>query len=388
MNTVELSELYTAKNYDRYPVAFVRGRGRRLWDENGRSYLDLFSGLGVSSLGHGHAGLGAALAEQTSLLLHSSNLYHQGPGARLAQALAEGSFADRVFFCNSGTEAVEAAVRMARRRDPDRHEIVTALGGFHGRTLGSLAATGQSALHEGAGPMPEGFIHVPYDDPAALGDVLGTHTAAVMVEPILGEGGVVVPAEGYLEQLRAACDHTGALLIFDEVQTGAGRTGSLWAYQQTEAIPDILTCAKGLAAGLPIGAVLATEAATAGFTKGSYGSTFGANPLACRAALAVLEALENEGVLENCRRSGAHLGQRLEALAAARNDIVEVRGRGLMMGMELTRAARPVVEAALEAGVVVNATAHSVVRFLPPLTVTTTEIDEGLEVVERCLNET
>jgi predicted acetylornithine/succinylornithine family transaminase len=388
LSIIEATDRFTAGNYARYPVAFVRGEGCRLFDDAGKGYLDLFGGLAVSALGHGHAGLVEAIREQAGKLLHTSNLYYHEPGARLAQRLVELTFADRVFFCNSGTEATEAAIKMARRASPNRFEIVTVAGSFHGRTLGALAATGQRDLQEGFGPMPDGFIHVPHNDVETITAAVGEATAAVMVEPIIGEGGVRMPAEGYLAALRKLCDETGALLIFDEVQTGIGRTGTLYAYESFGVTPDILASAKALAGGLPIGALLATEAAAVGFVPGAHGSTFGANPVACAAASAVLTALTEEGVLENCRASGAYLEGKLRDLAAARDDVAEVRGRGLMLGIELTRPARPVAAAALEAGVIVNATAGNVIRLLPPLTISKAEIDEGLGVLAKALDET
>jgi predicted acetylornithine/succinylornithine family transaminase len=385
LSVIETTDLYTTANYARFQVVFVRGKGVRLFDEKGRSYLDMFSGLAVSSLGHGHAGLTSAIADQASTLLHTSNLYYHEPGARLAERLVGSTFADRVFFCNSGAEANEAAIKMARRARPGRPGIISAFGSFHGRTLGALAATGQADLQEGFGPMPGGFTHVQYDDVDAIGRSIDESTAAVLVEPIVGEGGIIVPDPHYLENLRSICDEAGALLILDEVQTGVGRTGPLYAYQNSGITPNILTTAKGLAGGLPIGAVLADEQTAAAFVPGTHGSTFGANPVVCRAALAVLDALEHEGVLENVREAGSHLGARLERLAAEQPHVVEVRGKGLMWGIELDRPARPVVDAALERGLVINATAGQVVRLLPPLVITKSEIDEGIDLLETLL---
>jgi predicted acetylornithine/succinylornithine family transaminase len=367
-------------------VAFVSGRGSRLFDEKGRAYLDFFSGLAVSSLGHGHPGLARAIAEQAATLIHTSNLYYNEPAARLAERLVGRTFADRIFFCNSGTEANEAAIKMARRSDPRRHEIVSAYRSFHGRTLGALAATGQPDLQEGFGPMPGGFVHVPYDDVDATCAAVGNRTAAILVEPIIGEGGVLVPAAGYLAALRKLCDEAGVLLIFDEVQTGVGRTGTLYMYEQLGVTPDILTTAKGLGGGFPIGAVLATEKAAAAFVPGSHGSTFGANPLACTAASAVLDALDG-GVLENAKRSGEHLGKRLEALAKKHACIVDARGRGLLRGIELDRPTRPLVEKALERGLIANATAGNVIRIIPPLVIETAEIDEGIDILDHVIGE-
>jgi acetylornithine/N-succinyldiaminopimelate aminotransferase len=386
LSIIEATDRYTARNYARYPVAFVSGRGSRLFDEKGKAYLDFFAGLAVSSLGHGHPGLARAIAEQAGTLIHTSNLYYNEPAARLAERLVRRTFADRVFFCNSGTEANEAAIKMARRSDPRRHEIVSAYRSFHGRTLGALAATGQPDLQEGFGPMPGGFVHVPYDDVAATREAVGNRTAAVLVEPIIGEGGVLVPAAGYLAALRKLCDDAGALLIFDEVQTGVGRTGTLYMYEQLGVTPDILTTAKGLGGGFPIGAVLATEKAAAAFVPGSHGSTFGANPLACAAASAVLDALDG-GVLENAKRAGEHLGKCLEALAKKHACIVEARGQGLLRGIELDRPTRPLVEKALERGLVANATAGNVIRIIPPLVIQTAEIDEGIDILDRVIGE-
>ncbi len=385
---VSATERYTVGNYARIPMAFVSGCGRRLYDDAGRAYLDMFSGLAVSSLGHGHAGLANAIAAQAGKLIHTSNVFSNEPSARLAREMVERTFADRVFFCNSGTEANEAAIKMARRHGGERYEIVTVSGSFHGRTLGSLAATGQPSLREGFGPMPEGFIHVERCNVEAIEAAVGPKTAAVLVEPVIGEGGIIVPPEGYLEKLREICDRGGSLLIFDEVQCGWGRSGQLYAYMEFGVTPDVLCSAKGLAGGMPIGAVLATDSAAAELVPGTHGTTFGANPVACAAALAVLEAFDTEGVLENCRRAGQHLAAGLAALAQRREDIVEARGVGLMRGMELTRPGRPVVDAALSMGLVMNATAGNVLRFLPPLTITTEEIDEGLAILERALEQT
>ncbi|MFQ5477763.1 MAG: aspartate aminotransferase family protein [Candidatus Binatia bacterium] len=384
---VGLTDRFMVGNYARFPVAFVRGEGRRLWDESGKRYLDFFSGLGVSSLGHGHPGLVAAIRDQATKLLHASNLYYQEPAALLARELVERSFADRVFFCNSGTEAVEAAIKMARRADPDRHEIVATLGSFHGRTLGALAATGQPALKEGFGPLPGGFVHVPFDDVAAMDAAVGPRTAAVIVEPILGEGGVVVPDPGYLPALREVCDRAGALLVIDEVQTGVGRTGKFYAHEIFGVSPDIVASAKGLAGGLPIGAVLATESACSALVPGSHGSTFGANPLVCRAALAVLESFDDEAILDNCVVQGRRLMAGLEELCGGRDDIVALRGLGLMIGVEFACSTRPLVLAALDRGLILNSTAGNVLRFLPPLNVTEDEIDEGLEMLATVLEE-
>lgn len=384
-SSIELTERYIVGNYARFPVAFARGEGRRLYDETGKSYLDMFSGLGVSCLGHGHVGLTEAIVHQAATLLHTSNLYYHAPAAGLAKTLCDRTFAERVFFCNSGAEAVEAAIKLARRAAGERHRIIATHGSFHGRTLGALAATGQPDLREGFGPMPGGFTHVAYADYDAVAEAVDKTTAAVLVEPIMGEGGVVVPPESYLRDLRELCDREGLLLILDEVQTGMGRTGTLYAYEREEARPDILISAKGLAGGLPVGAVLTTEAIARAFTPGSHGTTFGANPVVCAAASAVLEAFDSEDILANCRDSGEHLLAGLRKIAECRDDVKEVRGRGLMIAIELSGPARPIVDRALEHGLVINATAGTVLRFLPPLNITKEEIDEGLSILEEVL---
>ena len=382
VSTIERTDRYVVGNYTRFPVAFERGDGRRLYDENGKAYLDMFSGLGVSCLGHGHAGLSAAVASQAAALMHTSNLYYHAAAAELAEALCEKTFADRVFFCNSGAEAVEAAIKLARRAATDRYRIVTAHGSFHGRTLGALAATGQPGLQEGFGPMPDGFTHVPFGDIDAAAQAVDEATAAVLVEPIMGEGGVIVPPDGYLKRLRDLCDRKGAFLIFDEVQTGVGRTGTLYAYEGENAPPDILVSAKGLAGGLPVGAVLTTETIGRALTPGSHGTTFGANPVVCATALAVLRAFDAENILANCRSQGERLQNGLRNLASRHGGVKQIRGRGLMVGMEMEAPARPIVERALQNGLIINATAGTVLRFLPPLNITGAEIDEGLAILE------
>ena len=379
------TDRYTTQNYGRFPVTFTHGRGSRLWDENGREYLDLFSGLAVSSLGHAHPALIGAITAQAERLLHTSNLYYHEPGALLAEKLVELTFADRVFFCNSGAEANEAAIKMARRASGGRYKIVSVHGSFHGRTYGALAATGQPGLHEGFGPMLEGFIHVAPGDVAAVAAAVGHDTAAVLVEPIIGEGGVQVPPPGYLAALRVICDRTGARLILDEVQTGNGRTGKLFAYEHEGVTPDIVTTAKGLGGGLPIGAVLAREDSAAAFVPGSHGTTFGANPVCCAAALAVLHELTEGGVIANAARVGQYFIDQLRKALAGRDDVLEVRGLGLMIGVEFHRETKPLVRDLLARGVVANATAGTVMRLIPPLILTEAEADEGVAALMEVL---
>jgi acetylornithine/N-succinyldiaminopimelate aminotransferase len=375
---VSATDRATTGNYARYPIAFTHGDGVRLWDANGREYLDLFAGLAVSSLGHAHPALVAAIREQAGKLVHTSNLFYHEPGARLAEKLVELTFADRVFFCNSGAEANEAAIKMVRRASNGRYKIVSVHGSFHGRTYGALAATGQPGLKEGFGPMPDGFVHVEPSSADAIAAAVDDDTAAVLVEPIIGEGGVVVPPPGYLAALRDICDRSGARLILDEVQTGNGRTGKLFAYEHEHIVPDIVTTAKGLGGGLPIGAVLAREDVAATFVPGSHGTTFGANPVCCAAALAVLTELTEGGVTANAARVGDYFFRRLHDALAGRDDVVEIRGKGLIIGVELRRDTKKVVQGLLDRGVIANATAGTVLRLIPPLVLTTADVDEAV----------
>jgi predicted acetylornithine/succinylornithine family transaminase len=375
--------------YARYPVAFARGVGSRLWDTDGKAYLDFFCGLAVTSLGHCHPAIVETIRAQAGRLLHVSNLFHHEPKARLLELLCGHSFADRVFLCNSGAEANETAMKLARRygfaAGGGRYEILAALGSFHGRTLATLAVTGQEKHRAGFEPLLPGTRLVPFADLGALERSLTRKTVAIMLEPIQGEGGVIVPPDDYLAGVRALCDREGLLLILDEVQVGLGRTGRLFAYETAGIRPDIVTLAKALGSGVPIGATLVSESVAAAMTLGMHGSTFGGNPLACAVAARTLEILLEDGVLERGRRAGARLAAALEAIAGRRPLVRAVRGRGLLLGMELDRPARPIVEACLGEGLVLNATAERVLRVLPPLVVTDEEIDEGCDILERVL---
>ncbi len=371
------------------PVAFERGEGAYLFDVEGRRYLDFFCGLAVTSLGHAYPSVVRAVQEQVGKLTHVSNVFHTEVSARLASKLSLKFGGGKVFLCNSGAEANEAAIKVARRWGASRggrYEIITAHNSFHGRTLATLAATGQQRYHVGFEPLPLGFRMVPFDDLDAARAAVRDETVAIMIEPIQGEGGVVVPRdERYLSGLRELCDQRNLLLILDEIQTGVGRTGKFFAYEHWQVKPDIVTLAKALGAGLPIGAAIARDEVAACMTHGTHGSTFGANPVASAAALAVLEALEDGSVLENCTQVGNYLMGELKALAAGETKIREVRGRGMMIGVVLDREARPLAQACLEQGLIVNATAGNVLRLLPPLNLTIAQAKEGFEIIRRVL---
>jgi predicted acetylornithine/succinylornithine family transaminase len=379
-------------NYDRLPVLFVRGHGTRLWDDTGKKYVDFVSGLGVCVAGHCHAEIIAAVVRQVTQLIHVSNLYYTRPQGELGEMLARYTFADKVFFCNSGTEANEAAIKLARKymreiKGEDRYVVVSALRSFHGRTFGSLAATGQPAKAEPFKPLPPGFVHVPFNDLPALENAVDENTCAVLLEPVQGEGGVYVADVPYLLGAREICHRKGALLILDEVQTGMGRTGALFAHEHYGITPDIMTVAKGLAGGLPIGALLASEEAAKGFGPGDHASTFGGNPLVCSAALATMMVLREEQLVENAAQVGGYFREKLQALKEKTGAIAEVRGIGLMLAAELKEErAREIVEACLERGYVVNNIGSNILRFLPPLSISTREVDGLIEVLDELLS--
>ncbi len=381
---------FVMRTYSRKPVMFVRGKGMRLWDAAGREYLDFVSGLGSCVTGHCHPRVTKAVKEQSEKLIQVSNLYYTAPQLELSEKLVSRAFPGRVFLCNSGTEACEGAIKLARKHMreagmPQRREIVAALRSFHGRTMGSLSATGQPEKAEPFAPLLPGFVHVPFNDLDALEAALNERTCAVMLEPVQGEGGVYPADVAYLRGVRELCDRYGVLLILDEVQTGMGRTGSLFAFQLYGTEPDIMTVAKGLASGLPIGALLAKEEVASSFGPGDHGSTFGGGPVPCAAALATLEVLEEEGLVENAARTGARLLEGLRELASRKDVIAEVRGLGLMLALQLKEeVAEDAAAAALDRGLVINNIGRDVLRFLPPLLVGPFEVDallEGLEAI-------
>lgn len=386
---IDRNTRHLCATYPRAPVAFVRGEGCRVWDAEGKAYLDFFASLAVLNLGQCHPAVVEAVQEQVATLTHMSNLHHTAPQARLAESLCAHSFADRVFFCNSGAEANEASIKLARKYGVDkrggRYEILTALGSFHGRTMATIAATGQEKVRQGFGPVLDGFRYVPFGDLDAMQATLSDTTVAIMVEPVLGEGGVVVPPDGYLAGVRELCDRHDLLLIADEIQTGMGRTGKLFAHEHDGVTPDIMPLAKALGGGLPIGAMLATAEVAESLTLGSHGSTFGGNAVACAAGNAVLDTLLNHGVLNHGAEMGTYFLDKLRALGEQFPFIVDVRGKGLMLGAELDREGAAIVDACLDEGLMINCAAGKVLRFVPPLIVTRAEIDEGLAILERVL---
>ena len=375
--------------YARQPLALARGSGCSVWDADGKRYLDFFAGVAVNSLGQCHPAVVEAIRRQAGELLHVSNHYHTAIEGELAELLCRHSFAERVFLCNSGTEAIEAAMKLARRWGAEmgggRYEILATHGSFHGRTFGALSATGQEKYHRGYFPLLPGVRLVPFDDLDALEAAVAPETIAIMVEPIQGEGGVVVPRPGYLRGLRALAERRDLLLIFDEIQTGLGRTGKLFAYEHEHVPPDIMALAKALGGGVPIGALCATDRIAAAFTPGAHGTTFGGNPLACAAAVAALETIADPAFLAHAAAMGARLRDGLERRAARHPHVVQVRGLGLMQGLLLDGPGGAIVARCLEAGLLINCTADRVLRMTPPLIVTADEVDEALEIVDRAL---
>ena len=384
---MELSQKYVANTYNRYALVLVRGKGTRLWDAEDREYLDFVSGLAVCNLGHCHPKVVKAIQEQAEKLIHVSNFYYIEPQIRLSSLLCEHSFADKVFFCNSGAEANEGAIKLARKyakdkMEGDRYEIITMERSFHGRTLATLTATGQEKFHKGYAPLVPGFKYVPFNDVDAIRKAIDSKTCAILVEPIQGEGGVNCPSEGYLKALRDLCDKNKMLLIFDEVQVGMGRTGKLFAYEHDGVEPDILTLAKSLAGGVPIGALLIKQGVDEGFKPGDHASTFGGNPLATAAGVAALTAILEEGMLENCQKVGAYFYLKLLQFKEKFPFIREVRGKGLILGMELKMEGGPIVLEMMKKGILINCTMGNVLRFLPPLIVTEKEVDQVVQALE------
>lgn len=376
--------------FARYNIVLDHGDGPYLYDTNGKKYIDYLAGIAVNVVGHNYKPLVDAISRQAAKMIHCSNLYYTEVQVEAAEKLKKLSDMDKVFFGNSGAEANEGAIKLARKYatdiDPEKIQIISALHSFHGRTIATLTATGQDHYHHGFGPLPEGFDYVPFNDIEALEAKMSDKTCAVMLEAIQGEGGVHVPDEDYLPKVRALCDKYNAVLIFDEVQCGMGRTGTFFGCQQFGVKPDIVTLAKGLAGGVPIGAFLATDKVASAFHPGDHGSTFGGNPLACAAACVVLDALTKDNLMKNAVEVGAYLKEKFNAYKEKYPTLIkDVRGRGLILGMELSRPGREIANECLDYGAIINCTAGNVLRFVPPLNITKTHVDELIAILDKVL---
>jgi acetylornithine aminotransferase len=390
MDTQQTADQVIALTYPRYPLTLVKGQGCTVYDDQGNRYTDFIAGIAVCNLGHAHPELAATLAKQAATLWHVSNLFYTVPQTELARRLVAHSFADRVFFANSGAEANEAAIKVARKYfhdqgRTDRYRVVSMEQSFHGRTMATLSATGQEKVRKGFAPYLDGFDFVPFNDIDALRAAVTERTCAVMLEPIQGEGGLVCPATGYLPAVRKLCDETGTLLIFDEVQTGMGRTGKLFAHEHFGIVPDVMTLAKALGNGLPIGAMLTTEKVAAAFGTGAHGTTFGGTPIISSVALKVVELLTQGNILARAAETGAYFKVALNRLKERRPAIKEVRGYGLLLGAELDRPGADVVKACMARGFIVNCVQEKVLRFAPPLIVSREEIDRLIVCLEEIL---
>ena len=388
----QLTERHVAGTYGRYPIALVKGKGMHVWDASGKKYLDFVAGVAVDSLGHCPPAVVRAIRKQAGQLLHVSNWFHIEPQARLAAEITRLSFGDKVFFCNSGTEATEGAIKLARKFFVDqgqksKTEIITTYKSFHGRTLGAMSATPQDKIQKGFGPLVPGFKYVPFDDIAAMKKAITSKTCAVMVEPIQGESGVNIPSKTYIKELRKLCTKQNVLLILDEIQTGFGRTGHLFAYQGFGAKPDIMTLAKGLGAGVPIGALVMTNNVAKALGPGTHGSTFGGNPLVCAAALASVDIVSDKLFLRNVQNMGKYFLSRLKELAKKLPVIKEVRGMGLILAIDIDGSSAEVAKDCMEQGILVNSIQPGTLRFIPPLIVTQKNIDTLIRVLTKSLTQ-
>lgn len=392
---VETGNRTVSRNYSPAPVIMSHGDGAWLWDTEGRRYLDFLAGIAVSALGHNHPAMVAAIADQASRVMHISNAFWSEPQIRLQERLTQLSGLDRVYMCNSGAEANEAAIKLVRRwqrvvRGTPRFEIITFTGSFHGRTYGAISATAQPKYHAGFEPMVPGFVYATFNDLSSVEALVGPHTAGILVEPVQGEGGVTPATQDFLQGLRAICDREGLALMMDEVQTGIGRTGTWFAYEQFGVRPDVLSLAKGLGGGFPVGAMLASAPLSEGFTRGSHASTFGGNPLGCRVALTVLEQIAAENLLSNARLQGEHFRQTLRSTLTSCPLVREVRGLGLMNGLELEASADVTARAvslARNKGLLCNVAGTTVLRFVPPLVIDASQVEQGVAIVASVLEE-
>ena len=383
---IELYDKYVMPTYKQSPVVLVKGKGIKVWDIEGREYLDFFPGWAVSGLGHCHSRVVNAIKAQSKKIIHIPNNYYNNLQARLARVISERSFGGKVFFCNSGAEANEAAIKFARIYGGEkRFEIITMEKSFHGRTLAMVAASGQDKIKKGFSPLPAGFRHIRFNDFQVVKDAIGPQTVAIMLEPIQGEGGINVASKDYLTMLRRLCDQKNILLIFDEIQTGMGRTGRMFCYQHYGVIPDLMTLAKTLGGGVPIGALVAGRKIADTLKPGSHASTFGGNPLVCSASLAAFKAIEKERLLDNVRDMGRYLFEQLNELKKRHSIIKEVRGMGLMIGLELNREGTALAEECLKRRLLINCTQGNILRLMPPITVTKKNIDKAMRILDEVL---
>jgi acetylornithine/N-succinyldiaminopimelate aminotransferase len=388
---IKKADQVIAKTYKRFPIVIAKGKGCTLWDTEGKKYTDFVAGIAVCNLGHAHPGVSKALCMQADTLFHVSNLYYTIPQVDLAYWLTENSFADRVFFCNSGAEANEAAIKLARKYfkekgESGRYRIISMEHSFHGRTMATLSATGQDKIKQGFEPVLEGFDYVPFNDISTLRRKIDLSTCAVLVEPIQGEGGVRCPDSEYLKAVRQICDETGILLIFDEIQTGMGRTGKLFAYEHFGIAPDIMTLAKALANGLPIGAMLAREEVAHAFGPGSHASTFGGTPVVTAASLEVVRVLLKENIMDHCKKTGDYFKERLAWLKNRHELIEDVRGMGLLLGMKLKIEGDQIVASCMEKGFLINCIQGNILRFIPPLIIEKEDIDALVACLDEILD--
>lgn len=392
LKIIETCDSTICRTYARFPVVFTKGSGCRLWDKEGKEYRDFLSGIAVCNLGHCPENLTKVICEQAGKLVHVSNLFYTEPQVLLAAELVKRSFGDRVFFCNSGAEANEAAIKLARKysfthHGPGRYQIITMINSFHGRTLATLSATGQEKVQKGFEPLVDGFVYAEFGSIESVRNLITERTCAVMVEPIQGEGGVRIPPEGYLSELKALCEEKKLLLIFDEVQVGMGRTGKLFAYEHEGVAPHIMTLAKALANGLPMGAMITTEEVASVFDPGSHASTFGGTPLVSAVALETLKTIADSDFLRSVGQKGEYFLRRLKELQGKYDVVKDVRGRGLILAMELDRPAKSIVDKCLERGAVINCVQDTILRFLPPLVITLEDIDWLIDQLDEILKE-
>jgi len=385
---IEQFEKYVIANYGRQPYVIVKGQGSKIWDTEGREYIDMFPGWAVSGIGHCHRHVVEAITAQAAILIHMDNTFYNVPQGRFAQMLSERAFGGKVFFCNSGAEAVEASLKLARKHtEKGKYKIISAEGGFHGRTMGAITATAQPKYHQGFLPLVPGFVYVPFNDIDALKKAFDDEVAAVIIEPIQGEGGIKVATAEYMQTIRQLCDEHGALAIWDEVQCGMGRTGKWFAHQHHDVVPDIMTMAKALGGGIAIGAMMARGEVADSLVPGTHASTFGGNPLACAAGIAAIEAIEQENMLDNTCKMGQYCLEKLTRLKEKHPCIEQIRGKGLMIGIQLNQPGADIVKKCWDKGLRINCTQNTVLRFMPAMNVTVELLDKSIDILDEVMTE-